>query len=43
MKVLRATEIEAGRTLTRSEVLKVVAGYMKEYKIPMSFTPWGGK
>ena len=40
MKALRNAETEAGRTLTRSELLKVVAGYMKQYDIPMNFTPW---
>jgi hypothetical protein len=43
MKALGEAEDEAGRMLTRSEILKVVAGYMKEYKIPMNFTPWGGR
>jgi hypothetical protein len=43
MKALQKAETRAGRMLTRSEILKVVAGYMKEYKIPMDFTPWGGK
>jgi hypothetical protein len=43
MGALREAEYEAGRMLTRSEILKVVAGYMKEYKIPMNFTPWSGR
>ncbi|WP_342747775.1 DUF2380 domain-containing protein [Melittangium boletus] len=43
MKALREAELEAGRMLTRNEILKVVAGYMKEYKIPMNFTPWSGR
>ncbi|HSP77701.1 MAG TPA: DUF2380 domain-containing protein, partial [Myxococcaceae bacterium] len=43
MEALRDAEAEAGRMLTRNEVLKLVAGYMKEYKIPMNFTPWRGR
>jgi hypothetical protein len=43
MGALDEAEDEAGRMLTRSEILKVIAGYMKEYKIPMNFTPWGGR
>jgi hypothetical protein len=43
MGVLHEAEIEAGRMLTRNEVLKIVAGYMKEYKLPMQFTRWRGK
>jgi len=41
MNALQKAESRAGRTLTPSEILKVVAGYMKEYKIPLNFTPWG--
>ncbi|RKH52934.1 DUF2380 domain-containing protein [Corallococcus sp. AB050B] len=37
MKVLDAAEVEAGRRLTRNEILKLVAGYLKEYDIPMNF------
>ncbi|MBZ4377306.1 DUF2380 domain-containing protein [Corallococcus sp. AS-1-6] len=37
MKVLRDAEAEIGQRLTRSEILKLVAGYLKEYDIPMSF------
>ncbi|MHA7634654.1 DUF2380 domain-containing protein [Corallococcus sp. M7] len=37
MKVLRDAEAEAGQRLTRSEILKLVAGYLKEYDIPMNF------
>ncbi len=29
--------------LTPTEILKVVAEYMKEYDIPMNFTPWRGR
>jgi hypothetical protein len=43
MGALRKAETRAGRMLTPGEILKVVAGYMKEYKLPMSFTPWGGR
>jgi hypothetical protein len=42
MKALKRAETRAGRMLTRSEVMKVVAGYMKQYEIPMSFTSWSG-
>src|SRR6218665_699413 len=42
MKVLQKAEKRAGRMLNPSEVLKVVAEYMKEYKIPLTFTPWRG-
>ncbi|NVJ08596.1 DUF2380 domain-containing protein [Myxococcus sp. AM001] len=38
MKVLRDAEAETGRRLTRNEVLKLVASYLKEYDIPMKFT-----
>ncbi|WP_323383226.1 DUF2380 domain-containing protein [Myxococcus dinghuensis] len=38
MKVLRAAEGENGRRLTRNEILRLVAGYLKEYDIPMKFT-----
>jgi hypothetical protein len=43
MEVLRDAETQAGRMLTRNEILRLVAKYMKEYRIPMSFTTWGGK
>jgi hypothetical protein len=39
MKVLRDAEADAGRMLTRSEILKLVAKNMRFYKIPMNFTP----
>jgi hypothetical protein len=42
MKVLRDAEVEAGRMLTRNEVLDIVARYMKEYRIPMKFVRWRG-
>ncbi|WP_233261236.1 DUF2380 domain-containing protein [Vitiosangium sp. GDMCC 1.1324] len=42
MEALRDAEAEAGRMLTQSEVLKVVAEYMRLYKIPMNFVPWRG-
>ncbi|AEI63264.1 DUF2380 domain-containing protein [Corallococcus macrosporus] len=38
MKVLRDAEVETGRRLKRNEVLNLVAGYLKEYDIPMKFT-----
>jgi hypothetical protein len=40
---LRDAEASSGRTLTRNEILRLVAKYMKEYRIPMNFTTWGGK
>jgi hypothetical protein len=43
MKVLREAEDEAGRILTRNEVLEIVAGYMKRYDLPMNFIPWRGR
>jgi hypothetical protein len=43
MKVLRDAEIEAGRMLTRNEVLDIVAYHMRRYNIPMNFTPWRGR
>jgi len=39
MRVLRKAESEADRTLTRSEILKIVAKHMRDYDIPMNFTP----
>jgi len=38
MTVLLDAETKAGRMLTRNEILKLVAKYMRDYKIPMSFT-----
>ncbi|WP_309890552.1 DUF2380 domain-containing protein [Archangium sp.] len=43
MEALRDAETQAGRMLTRNEILRLVAKQMKEYRIPMSFTTWGGK
>ncbi|WP_257445991.1 DUF2380 domain-containing protein [Archangium lipolyticum] len=43
MEVLQKAETRAGRMLTRNEALDIVARYMKEYKIPMNFTPWRGR
>jgi hypothetical protein len=40
MKALHDAETAAGRMLTRSEILKIVAHRMRSYNIPMSFTPW---
>ncbi|WP_343211081.1 DUF2380 domain-containing protein [Archangium violaceum] len=40
MKSLIDAETAAGRTLTRSEILKIVAHRMKSYSIPMDFIPW---
>jgi len=42
MEALQKAEAKAGRILTRNEILKIVAGRMKVYKIPMNFTRWGG-
>ncbi len=39
MEALYEAETTAGRMLTRNEILKVVARYMKDYDIPMNFTP----
>jgi hypothetical protein len=41
MEALLDAEAEAGRMLTRNEILKLVAKRMKFYDIPMNFTPWG--
>ncbi|HEX8441519.1 DUF2380 domain-containing protein [Archangium sp.] len=43
MEVLREAEAEAGRMLTRSEILRTVAFHMKRYNLPMNFTRWRGK
>jgi len=43
MKVLRDAETEAGRMLTRNEILTLVARTMRNHKIPMLFTPWRGR
>ncbi|WP_395804290.1 DUF2380 domain-containing protein [Archangium minus] len=39
MGVLRQTETQAGRMLTRNAILKLVAREMRRYKIPMNFVP----
>ncbi len=43
MKALRDAEVEAGRMLTRNEVLDIVAESMKEYRISMNFIRWRGR
>ena len=43
MKALSDAEIEAGRKLTRNEILDLVADNMKEYSIPMKFIRWRGR
>ncbi|HEX8826175.1 MAG TPA: DUF2380 domain-containing protein [Archangium sp.] len=43
MKALRDAEVDAGRMLTRNEILKLVAKNMRDYKIPVNFTPWRGR
>ncbi|WP_309896232.1 DUF2380 domain-containing protein, partial [Archangium sp.] len=43
MKALRDAEIEAGRILTRNEVLDIVAERMKQYDIPVNFIRWTGR
>ncbi|RJS14714.1 DUF2380 domain-containing protein [Corallococcus sp. H22C18031201] len=43
MKALGVAEVEAGRALTRNEVLQAVAYQMKRYNLPMEFTPWSGR
>jgi hypothetical protein len=43
MKALREAEEDAGRMLTRSEILNMIAQRMKRYDIPMNFTPWRGR
>ncbi|MFY0583610.1 DUF2380 domain-containing protein [Cystobacter fuscus] len=43
MKALRDAEVDAGRMLTRSEILSLTAKRMKDYNIPMNFTPWRGR
>ncbi len=42
MSELRDAETVAGRMLTRNEILKFVAKYMRDYRIPMNFSPWRG-
>lgn len=43
MKALRDAETSTGRMLTRNEVLTLVAKSMRDYRIPMNFTPWRGR
>jgi len=43
MEVLREAEEEAGRRLTRNQILKLVAREMKEYHLPMKFTRGKGR
>jgi hypothetical protein len=43
MKALRDAEVDAGRTLTRNEILSLVAKRMKDYNIPMNFIRWRGR
>jgi hypothetical protein len=43
MEVLREAEVEAGRMVTRNEILKEVAKRMRDYGIPMRFTPGRGR
>ncbi|WNG50137.1 DUF2380 domain-containing protein [Archangium minus] len=43
METLYEAEAEAGRMLTRNEILKNVAKRMRDYKIPMNFTRWRGR
>ncbi|WNG22058.1 DUF2380 domain-containing protein [Cystobacter fuscus] len=42
MESLYEAEAEAGRMLTRNEILKNVARRMRDYKVPMNFTRWRG-
>ncbi|MBN8472676.1 DUF2380 domain-containing protein [Corallococcus exiguus] len=39
MDALLKAEARAGRMLTRNTILRIVAGYLKEYDIPMNFIP----
>ena len=43
IRELQDAETAAGRMLTRNEILNFVAEYMKDYGIPMRFTPWRGQ
>ncbi|MFE8602637.1 DUF2380 domain-containing protein [Archangium violaceum] len=43
MKALRDAEVDAGRMLTRTEVLSLVAKRMKDYDIPVNFIRWRGR
>jgi hypothetical protein len=41
MEALREAEVEAGRMLTRNEILNIVASRMKRYDIPVKFIQGG--
>jgi hypothetical protein len=43
MEALRDAEAEAGRMLTRNEILNIVAAEMRRCGLPMNFTPWRGR
>jgi hypothetical protein len=43
MRTLSKAEREAGRALTRNEILNIVAENMKDYSIQMNFTRWRGR
>ncbi|WP_370457078.1 DUF2380 domain-containing protein [Corallococcus sp. AB038B] len=43
MEALQQAERRTGEMLTRNEILKIVAGRMKRYDIPMNFTAGGGR
>ncbi|KFA91599.1 hypothetical protein Q664_20950, partial [Archangium violaceum Cb vi76] len=43
MKALYEAEAEAGRILTRNEILNIVAENMGDYKIPMNFVRCRGR
>jgi hypothetical protein len=43
MKALQKAETRAGRTLTRNEILNLVGEHMRNYDIPIRFTPWRGR
>jgi hypothetical protein len=43
MSALQKAETRAGRMLTRTEVLNIVAERMQDYGIPMNFTLWRGR
>ncbi|WP_245814532.1 DUF2380 domain-containing protein [Cystobacter ferrugineus] len=43
MRALRNAEADAGRMLTRNEILDIVVATMKRDRIPVNFTPWSGR
>ncbi|WP_342378303.1 DUF2380 domain-containing protein [Myxococcus stipitatus] len=43
MTALREAEARTGRMLTPSEILKLVAKNMRDYRVPMNFTPGRGR